>query len=228
MATSSEKRALIFLASLAALGLSVRAFRGGSRAGGDSAGALDLQIAAVDSATARRNSRGSSGKRPAARPLRDRSDSLELSGAREDAMSRGRRTGSGDADALALYEKRRRDVAEANRASQERLDELSRVIAVTPKTPATSGRPDPRRRADPVDLDTADEVTIATVPWIGPALAARIVADRRYRGTFGSLEGLQRVAGVGPGLGARIAQYVRFSGTGMGPAKVIPLRKRGP
>ena len=74
-----------------------------------------------------------------------------------------------------------------------------------------------RRREMPtlgrVDLDRADASTLERLPRIGPALAARIVADRRVHGPFGSLEGLQRVRGVGPGLARRLDSLVTFSGT---------------
>lgn len=48
-----------------------------------------------------------------------------------------------------------------------------------------------------VDLATADAAEIATLPRVGPALAARIVADRAARGPFRSVEDLARVAGIG-------------------------------
>ena len=50
------------------------------------------------------------------------------------------------------------------------------------------------------------------LPRIGPALAARIVADRRINGEFGSLEALQRVRGIGPKLAELLRAHVTFSG----------------
>jgi competence protein ComEA len=49
-----------------------------------------------------------------------------------------------------------------------------------------------------VDLDRASAAELTRLPRIGPALAARIVADREARGPFGSLEGVRRVPGMGP------------------------------
>lgn len=63
-----------------------------------------------------------------------------------------------------------------------------------------------------VDLDVAPEAAIESLPRIGPALAARIVANRDSFGPFGSIEGVQRVRGVGPSLAKAIAPLVRFSG----------------
>ncbi|MAP64539.1 MAG: competence protein ComEA [Microbacterium sp.] len=49
----------------------------------------------------------------------------------------------------------------------------------------------------PVDLNTADVATLETLPGIGPALGARIVAWREQNGRFGSVEDLLAVAGIG-------------------------------
>lgn len=63
-----------------------------------------------------------------------------------------------------------------------------------------------------VDVDVADAAAIERLPWIGPALAARIVESREKCGSFGSLDALTRVYGVGPGTVKRLAPYVTFSG----------------
>jgi competence protein ComEA len=65
----------------------------------------------------------------------------------------------------------------------------------------------------PVDVDVADSAALERLPRIGPALAARIVADRQQRGPFGSLDALQRVRGIGPKLAASLATFVTFTGT---------------
>jgi competence protein ComEA len=64
-----------------------------------------------------------------------------------------------------------------------------------------------------VDLDTAGAMTIEALPWIGPALAARIVESRERCGPFGSMEALTRVYGIGEGMSKRLLPYVTFSAT---------------
>lgn len=66
--------------------------------------------------------------------------------------------------------------------------------------------------ADTVDVDRASAQELARLPRIGPALAARIVADRDARGPFGSLEGLRRVPGIGPATAEGLRPHARFSG----------------
>lgn len=47
----------------------------------------------------------------------------------------------------------------------------------------------------------------ASLPGIGPVLAARITEERHINGAFGSLEGLARVPGVGPGKLKALRKY---------------------
>jgi DNA uptake protein ComE-like DNA-binding protein len=65
--------------------------------------------------------------------------------------------------------------------------------------------------AGPIDLDTASEDAIETLPRVGPALARRIVANRDSLGPFRSLDGLRRVKGIGPATIALLGPLVTFS-----------------
>ncbi len=49
-----------------------------------------------------------------------------------------------------------------------------------------------------VDLNSADERTLAELPGIGPTLAERIVEFRTLNGPFASVDGLADVAGITP------------------------------
>ena len=48
-----------------------------------------------------------------------------------------------------------------------------------------------------VNLNTADNATLQTLPGIGPATAEKILADREKNGPYTSLEDLMRVSGIG-------------------------------
>jgi competence protein ComEA len=71
--------------------------------------------------------------------------------------------------------------------------------AVRPLTPEPQG---------PVDVNAADAPALERLPGIGPALAARIVADREARGPFRRVEDLDRVPGIGAATLARFADQV--------------------
>jgi competence protein ComEA len=49
-----------------------------------------------------------------------------------------------------------------------------------------------------VDLNTADATQLDALPGIGPATAAKIVADRQANGPFRTADDLGRVSGIGP------------------------------
>lgn len=61
----------------------------------------------------------------------------------------------------------------------------------------------------PVSLNGATARELECLKGVGPALAARIVADRTLRGPFAAVDDLDRVPGVGRGLLDRLRPYVR-------------------
>ncbi len=63
----------------------------------------------------------------------------------------------------------------------------------------------------PLNVNTADVATLQALPGIGPALAERIVADRKARGLFRTPEDLRRVPGIGPKRWERIRPLVRLA-----------------
>jgi len=62
---------------------------------------------------------------------------------------------------------------------------------------------------DPLALNGATAEALACVRGIGPSLAARIVADRAARGPFRRLEDLDRVPGIGARLVERFRPFLR-------------------
>ena len=72
-----------------------------------------------------------------------------------------------------------------------------------------------------VDVDRASLVELTRLPKVGPRLAKTILADRARHGAFGSLAGLDRVAGVGPGLLHTLEPHVVFSGATVSPAIAV-------
>lgn len=60
-----------------------------------------------------------------------------------------------------------------------------------------------------VDLNTADQAALESLPGIGPGLAARIIAWRDEHGRFAAVEDLLDVSGIGDGRLAELRDRVR-------------------
>jgi competence protein ComEA len=80
------------------------------------------------------------------------------------------------------------------------------VVPMTISTRATGGR---SGAGETLDLNAAGAAELESLPGIGPALAARIVAWRGTHGRFRSIGELDSVPGVGPALMARLTPRVR-------------------
>lgn len=68
-----------------------------------------------------------------------------------------------------------------------------------------SGAPVAGSADDLIDLNTADQTALETLPRIGPALAQRIIAWREENGRFQSIDDLLAV----PGIGEKLLEAIR-------------------
>ncbi len=59
-----------------------------------------------------------------------------------------------------------------------------------------------------VNLNTADEAALDTLPGVGPVMAQNIIAWRESNGKFTSVEQLQEISGIGPSRYAQISALV--------------------
>ena len=61
---------------------------------------------------------------------------------------------------------------------------------------------------DPVNINTADASRLMTLPGIGEAKAAAIVAYRERNGPFGAIGDIRKVTGIGDGIYAKIRDRI--------------------
>lgn len=206
----AERRALWLGAGLFALGAAVRL-----AAGPDEASWAWTPVAAADSGSAagvrERVQAGIARAERAARPL-GAGERLDPNLA--PAVELERLPGIGAARARAIVEAREEEPFRS-------LDDLARVPGIGPATlrrlaphislpAATPPRadPSPDRAAPVLDLNLATPAELERLPGIGPALAARVVAERIRRGRFRSVDDLLAVPGIGPRTLERIRPLV--------------------
>ena len=64
--------------------------------------------------------------------------------------------------------------------------------------PAIAAAPGAASKPGKIDLNTATEAQLDTLPGVGPSTAGKIVSDRTENGPFRTVDDLMRVPGIGP------------------------------
>ena len=85
---------------------------------------------------------------------------------------------------------------------------LSGPPAAVPDTTSGAGSTGATAPAALVDLNTADEAALETLPGVGPVTAAAILQWRTEHGAFTSVDELLEVSGIGDATLAEIAPHV--------------------
>lgn len=81
------------------------------------------------------------------------------------------------------------------------------IVPVLGATPQEGGASQPGDGL--IDLNTADQAALESLPRIGPALAARIIEWREENGRFQAIEDLLAVSGIGEKLLSGLLDLVR-------------------
>lgn len=90
------------------------------------------------------------------------------------------------------------------------LDLAAQVATVDSALESKARRSRPFEPGERLDPNTASEEDLNRLPGIGPALAARIVAERERGGPFRTVADLERVSGIGPSKLARISPFLEI------------------
>jgi competence protein ComEA len=59
-----------------------------------------------------------------------------------------------------------------------------------------------------IDINSATQEALESLPGIGPALAQRVIEYRESNGPFPSIEAIQNVSGIGPGIFEKIKDLI--------------------
>ena len=97
-------------------------------------------------------------------------------------------------------------------AAGEDLNELQKMPGVVANDSASATGQEARQRSEQnagtVDLNSADQATLETIPGVGPVMAQRILAWRESHGRFTSVDQLTGVEGIGAKTLAKLKPYV--------------------
>jgi competence protein ComEA len=85
--------------------------------------------------------------------------------------------------------------------------------APAPELPVRSGAPlSSESQTGLVNINTASEAELETLPGIGPVTAGKIAAHREEHGPFDSIEAIQDVSGIGPATFEKIKDLITVDG----------------
>lgn len=76
------------------------------------------------------------------------------------------------------------------------------------ETERSAGIETVRSKPADIDLNTAGQAELETLPGIGPELAKRIIAYRETEGAFAAAEDLMKVSGIGEKKFAALKDYI--------------------
>jgi competence protein ComEA len=83
---------------------------------------------------------------------------------------------------------------------------------LNPTAPITPAGPpvtlSPASSIGPIDINSASQEELESLPGIGPVIAARIIAYREENGPFSKPEAIQNVSGIGPATFERIKDII--------------------
>ena len=103
-------------------------------------------------------------------------------------------------------------LAGVNHTSSEASVNVVSSSSVVQRKPQTAIIQEPAETG-PIDLNTAVQSQLETLPGIGPELAGRIIAYRETIGNFVSIEQLKDVEGIGEKRFEEIKQMITVGGT---------------
>ena len=76
------------------------------------------------------------------------------------------------------------------------------------RQPSAANSPPPAASAGPININTASQAELETLPRIGPAIALRIIEYRGTYGPFARIEDIKNVKGIGDATFNAIKDYI--------------------
>ena len=105
------------------------------------------------------------------------------------------------------------DIMEVRGIGANRFEAIRNYITVGDVAPTEAVSEETQPLPDPVNINTADEKTLMTLPGIGKTSAQRIIAYREENGYFTSIEELMEVEGIGQSRFDKLKDYITVEDT---------------
>ena len=94
-----------------------------------------------------------------------------------------------------------------NQNERQENNEKTEDTAKTENTPSMQIQ-DTNTKQDVININTATQEELDTLPGIGPATAAKIIAYRKEKGKFNNKEEIKEVSGIGEAKYEKIKEYI--------------------
>ena len=94
-----------------------------------------------------------------------------------------------------------------NQNERQENNEKTENTAKTENTPSMQIQ-DTNTKQDVININTATQEELDTLPGIGPATAAKIIAYRKEKGKFNNKEEIKEVSGIGEAKYEKIKEYI--------------------
>ena len=94
-----------------------------------------------------------------------------------------------------------------NQNERQENNEKTKNIPKEENTPSMQIQ-DTNTKQDVININTATQEELDTLPGIGPAIAAKIIAYRKEKGKFNNKEEIKEVSGIGEAKYEKIKEYI--------------------
>ena len=94
-----------------------------------------------------------------------------------------------------------------NQNERQENNEKTENTAKTESTPSMQIQ-DTNTKQDVININTATQEELDTLPGIGPATAAKIIAYRKEKGKFNNKEEIKEVSGIGEAKYEKMKEYI--------------------
>lgn len=138
------------------------------------------------------------------------SDAIEKAGGiREDANTENINLAYKLEDGMKIHIPTKQEIEDANKTntSESEKDDLENYVT-TSSGITTNQEESPNTKSTKININTATQTQLETLPGIGPSTATKIIAYRKEKGKFTKIEDIKEINGIGDSKYEKIKDYI--------------------